>query len=226
MNHVDKRRKVFLGRPSIKEIDMLLEVEKRAWSTIGENISASKDKLSLRVNDGQSVVLATSNGDPAGTQYAFRFNWNGDYDLLTSWDELTGEGWTNKVHNPTGDTGFLVGVGVVPEFRKKRFLHNLRWEGEFRISELLIALTLDNLFTSGVEKVIANARIPLYHTRPSLSVEEYCQLRRDDGLLYDSVLRFHEKMGAVIIKPVLYSMEDVESLNGGCWVLYKHPFKG
>jgi hypothetical protein len=94
-----------------------------------------------------------------------------------------------------------------------------------RISELLIARTLDSLFNYGVEKVIANARIPDFHTRPDMSVDEYCQLRRPDGKLYDRVLRFHERMGAKIIKPVPYSLEDPQSLNAGCWVLYQYRFE-
>ena len=95
-----------------------------------------------------------------------------------------------------------------------------------RISELLIAVTLDNLFQLGVEQIIGNARIPGYHLRPGLTVEEYCQLRRGDGKLHDPVLRFHERMGAEILKPVPYSMEDPESRNAGCWVIYRHPFAG
>ncbi len=216
-------------RPRIKDISSLVEVERLAWSSPGENIEASQDKLLARVKShhgNQSVVLATADGKAVGSQYAFRFNWDGDVDNLRSWDEYTAEGWTNKVHNPCGHTGFLVGVGVVPDFRGIKVEHNLRWQGKFKISELLIAETLDNLFSDKLKKVIANARIPWYCQKPALSVDEYCALRRDDGKLFDPVLRFHERMGAKIIKPVEYSMEDAESLNAGCWVMYEHPFEG
>jgi len=216
-------------RPSVEDVASLVEVESLAWASPGENITACRDKLLSRVEShggSQSVVLATAEGKPAGSQYAFRFDWDGNVEGLRSWDEYTAEGWTNKVHGPTGNTGFLVGVGVVPEFRGIKVLHNLRWPGDYKISELLIAATLDNLFLGGgVQRVIANARIPFYHKMPQLSVDDYCGLRREDGKLFDPVLRFHERMGATIIKPVAYSMEDAESLNGGCWVLYRHPFE-
>jgi len=217
-------------RPIANEIDSLVEVEKLAWSTPGENISACREKLLARVEShesSQSVVLSTVKGLPAGSQYAFRFDWDKNIDGLRSWDEYTAEGWTDRVHNPLGNTGFLVGVGVVPKFRGIKVGHNLRWSGEYKISELLIAVTLDNLFIQGgVHQVIANARIPFYHKMPKMSADDYCGFRREDGRLFDPVLRFHERMGAEIIKPVAYSMEDAESLNGGCWVIYKHSFEG
>lgn len=216
-------------RPNLPcHIDCLVEVEKMAWSSPGENIEASREKLALRAVSypgHQSVVLAMVDGAPAGSQYAFQFDWDGRVDSLTSWDEITAFGWTNKVHRAGGKTGFLVGVGVVPKFRGVRVAHKLRWRGEYKISELLIAKTLDNLFRHGAEKVIANARIPFYCRQPGLGVCEYCALRQPDGKLFDPVLRFHERMGAKVIKPVEYSMEDAESLNAGCWVLYQHRFE-
>ena len=217
-------------RPSVEHTTLLDEVERLAWSSHGKNIEASIEKLRARVeshNQGQSVVLALVNEKAAGSQYAFRFNWDENIDNLRSWDEYTAEGWTNKVHNPTGTTGFLVGVGVVPLFRGLKVRHNLRWPGEYKISELLIAATLDNLFIhDSVKQIIANARIPFYHKRPDLSVDEYCTFRREDGKLFDPVLRFHERMGGEILKPVPYSMDDEESRNAGCWITYKHPFEG
>lgn len=217
-------------RPNLPcHIDYLVEVEKLAWSSSGENIEACREKLALRAETypgHQSVILAMVGDEPAGSQYAFQFNWDNDVDGLSSWDDYTASGWTDKVHVTGGNTGFLVGVGVVPKFRGIKVSHNLRWRGEYKISELLIAKTLDNLFRKGAKQVIANARIPFYHKQPDLSIHEYCSLRREDGKLFDPVLRFHERMGAEIIKPVAYSMEDVESLNGGCWVMYRHRFEG
>ena len=217
-------------RPNLPcHIDCLVEIEKLAWSSPGENIEACREKLALRAEfypGHQSVVLAMIGAEPAGSQYAFQFNWDQDIDALSSWEKYTAGGWTSNVHCVGGDTGFLVGVGVVPKFRGLKMAHNLRWQGEYKVSELLIAKTLDNLFRHSANQVIANARIPFYHKQAHLSVCEYCALRRDDGKLFDPVLRFHERMGAKIIKPVEYSMEDAESLNAGCWVMYQHRFGG
>ena len=223
----------FYKKAKVEQVMSLCEVEEKAWASPGENISASKEKLLARIaqeGETMSTVLAVADGKAAGSQYAFRFNWDGNIENLESWDEYTCEGWTNKVHQNDGHTGFLVGVGVVPEFRGIKIEHQFRWPGKYKISELLIAITLDNLFgigeTQGVDLVIANARIPFYHKKPELSVEEYCALNREDGAPFDPVLRFHKKMGAQIIKPVAFSMEDAESLDGGCWVQYNHSFQG
>ena len=218
--------RVSLFTPTKNNIDSLLEVEKLAWGNMGgENTEASREKILLRVESfSQGVTLATVEGKAAGSQYAFLFSWDGNINELKSWDEHTCYGWTNKIHTPNGNTGFMVGVGVVPEFRSVLFEHNLRWHKPLKISQLLIARTLDNLFAQGAKTIIANARIPDYHTKSELSVKEYCALKREDGLLYDRVLRFHKSMGAETIKPVAFSMEDPESLNGGCWVVYNKPF--
>jgi|GEM_PF-2475029 len=205
----------------------LMLVETEAWGTAGENIGASRDKIARRIASFPAgVTLArTNDSQPVGSQFAFRFDWNGSPEALTSWDDLTACGWTDTVHCPQGNTGFLVGVGVAPAFRQKEFVHALRWKKPMRASALLIAVTLDTLFRLGVKQVIGNARVPAYHKRPELSVDDYCSLRRDDGKLFDPVLRFHEAMGADITKPVAYSMDDPESRNAGCWVVYRRPFE-
>jgi len=223
----DRKTTAFLFNPKEEHLDFLYEVETRAWNVTGENLTASREKLLERITshgNSQTVVLATVNEKAAGSQYAFRFNWDEDINNLKSWDQYTNNGWTSQVHKPDGNTGFLVGVGVIPEFRGQKFEHNLKWPGTYRLSELLIAFTLDDLFDKGAKQVIANARVPFYHKRPDINIKEYCDFRRGDGLLFDPVLRFHERMGARIIKPIGYSMEDEESLNAGCWVLYQQKF--
>ena len=203
-------------------------VETEAWGTDGENIGASREKIANRVMSFPTGVTIARTNDlqPVGSQFAFRLDWDDSLDALTSWDALTACGWTDRVHRMDGDTGFLVGVGVIPLFRRRLFEHDLRWKRPMRASALLIAVTLDNLFRLGVKQVIGNARVPAYHSRPDLDIGEYCVLRREDGRLFDPVLRFHEAMGARILKPVAYSMDDSESRDAGCWVIYTRPFEG
>lgn len=218
--------KVLIKNAIESDVPDLLAIEHDAWGDGGENIGAHSDKIKSRITSFSTGVsiARTAEGEVVGSQYAFCFDWSGEVNSLTSWDELTACGATERVHVDGGNTGFLVGVGVIPCYRGVRFVHNLRWQAELKASELLIAFTLDNLFKAGVKQVVGNARIPAYHTNPGVSVAEYCQLRREDGKLYDPVLRFHERMGAKIIKPVAYSMEDPESCNAGCWVLYQQRF--
>ncbi|PIW36474.1 MAG: hypothetical protein COW24_05175 [Candidatus Kerfeldbacteria bacterium CG15_BIG_FIL_POST_REV_8_21_14_020_45_12] len=240
----------------------LMEVERLAWNSDGANIAAGDLKVRRRLEVfAAGVTIATVDDGvgltAAGSQYAFQLNWDGNPGSLTSWDEMTHEGWYDQVHVQGGNTGFLVGVGVVPDCRGAQYgrvhmadsaefgyqhlvafqssvdvpnaLHlrpHPKWTGSYKLSELLIARTLDTLLANGAKQVIGNARVPGYHLRPELSIEEYCMLRRQDGKLFDPVLRFHERMGARILKPVAYSLEDAESLNAGCWVVYDHAFAG
>lgn len=221
MSNTNGTVEIFTPDCTEKIIDALCQVEKLAWSSPGENIEADREKIVSRLKGfNQGVSLSLVNSKPAGSQYSFTFNWEGELNYLTTWDQATCNGWTDKVHIGGGNTGFLVGVGVVPEFRGLKFNCDLAPEGH-RISELLIAYTLDKLFGLGVKQVVACARVPLYHTKPELSIEEYCTLRRADGKLYDPVLRFHERLHAELIKPAAYAMDDAESLNAGCFVCYK-----
>ena len=211
-------------------LDKLMQVETKAWNTPGEDISASSEKIGKRIhglpnNTLIAYDLSSNDRAVAGSQYFFKFNWDGDAKHLTSWDELTQKGNIEKVHKEKGNTGFLVGVGVVPEFRNKKYDHVHWYPGQYKVSELLIGFALHKLFDSNVLQVIANARIPHYHLKPEMDVDTYCKHRREDGKLFDPVLRFHERMGAQILKPVKFSMEDEESRNGGCWVLYKKAFQ-
>lgn len=213
---------------SFDHLNALMEVETKAWPSDGDNTQATQEKIHHRIESfpqGITLALDSITRKPLGAQYSFRLNWDGNLKKLTSWDELTACGWTNKCHCPEGNTGFLVGVGVVPEARQQAVEHSLRWKEPMRISELLIAKTLDILLGLGAKSVIGNARIPCYHLRPELSVEEYCRLRREDKASFDPVLRFHKRMGAEILKPVPYSMEDPESRDAGCWVIYRQRFE-
>ena len=210
----------------------LLVVEREAWGTDTGELTASDAKIRRRIESFPEGVtlgsIQTVDGEweSVGSQFAFRFNWTGDIPSLSSWEEYTASGWTDRVHEPRGDTGFLVGVGVRPQFRKVEFWHRGTWSKPMRASMLLIAETLHKLFALRVQRVIANARVPHYHLRPDLSVDAFCSLRRADGLLFDPVLRFHERMGARILKPVAHSMHDPESCNAGCWVIYERPYTG
>lgn len=210
------------------DVQNLCEIEESAWSLGGEDICASPEKIKARIESyRKGVSIATYNGMPCGSQYAFRFMWNGQLDVLSTWDEMTCYGNTGTVHLKTGNTGFLVGVGVVPEFRGRVYAHNLSMYTRYhRVSELLIAFTLENLFQDGVSQVIGCARIPWYSKFRRMSVSEYCATQRADGFPYDPVLRFHVRMGAKIVKPVGFAMDDPESLNAGCWVQYDRPFTG
>ncbi len=201
------------------DIKALCFVEEHAWSLQGEVIKAEPEKIHKRVETGQIVTIAKINRQPVGSQFAFRMNWNGNLESLTTWDQLTSEGWTDKVHVSTGNTGFLIGVGVVPKFRGQGFSSNLVSSPQ-RISQLLIINTLKGLYSQGVKQAIACARIPMYNQKPKMLVEEYCRLHREDGQLFDAVLRFHKGLTAQILKPIDYAMNDLESLDGGCWVKY------
>ena len=217
-------------RPGDELLRKLMQVETQAWNTVGEDICASSEKIKKRMlklpnNTLIAYDLSSDDRSVAGSQYCFKLDWNGDPTLLTSWDDLTEKGNIEKVHNPKGNTGFLVGVGVVPEYRNKKYGHTLWFKEKYKVSELLIAFALNKLFEANALQVIANARIPHYHLKPEMNVVDYCNYRKDDGKLFDPVLRFHERMGAKILKPVEFSMEDEESRNGGCWVLYTHAFQ-
>ncbi|MEK7582802.1 MAG: hypothetical protein AAB483_00115 [Patescibacteria group bacterium] len=216
-----------LVMPVPSQLPLLLQIEQGAWGG-GGDLNASADKIAGRLRSfPEGVTLAVTHEiEPVGSQYAFRFHWDGLPDSLKSWEEHTSHGWTERMHQPDGKTGFLVGVGVLPKWRGVLFEHDRRWSGRFKASEFLIAVTLENLLTLGVERVIGNARVPGYHQHSELGVEEYCRFRRPDGKLADPVLRFHERMGARILKPVPYSMKDPESLNAGCWVVYERRFEG
>jgi len=211
-------------------IPKLIKVEEDAWKSNSEELTASSLKIIKRIEifpQGVSIALIEEDLsiESVGSQYAFRFDWDGDLSKLTSWDELTSNGYIENVHFSSGNTGFLVGVGVVHKFRGEKFEHNLSLEKQYKASELLIAFTLETLFNEGVNQVVGNARIPFYHKMPHMELNEYCNFRTEDGRLFDPVLRFHERMGAKVIKPVTFSMDDPESLNAGAWVLYTRKFK-
>ena len=212
---------------SVEHLALLADVERLAWNSPGEHIAATSEKIDSRLRCfSGGVTLATVNGAAAGSQYAFRMQWDGNPETLTTWDEMTNQGWYDRVHNLHGNTGFLVGVGVVPQFRGELMHHNLCWSGAYKLSELLIARTLAVLFNAGVSQVIGCARVPLYHRFSEFTAVQYCALRRPSSDLVDPVLRFHERMGARMLKSVVGAMEDPESLHAGCWVVYHRPFEG
>jgi hypothetical protein len=64
----------------------------------------------------------------------------------------------------------------------------------------------------GLEALIAPVRPSWKERYPLVPIERYAAWRRADGLLFDPWLRVHERLGAVVLKPVPESMHITGSV--------------
>lgn len=200
-----------------KILDEVVRVEKETWP---EEIQAPREKFEARAAVfPQGFLLISLPGQGlVGVSTAEIINFNPEQPL-TSWEDITDNGWVKKTHNPDGNALYLVSVGASPKTAGKGI--------GTRLVQEQINLTKD----LGLEWLVLGSRVPgyaEYHiSYPEVSVERYLRLTREDGQALDPEIRFYERCGLEINKAVPNYMEnDPESENYGVVMIWRNKLSG
>jgi len=200
-----EKRKATLG-----DVDEIFALDKEVW----QDFPATREMIESRIKnfrDGNIVGLVK--GKIIGYLSVQLINYDLSNPKIMTWNEITNNGTTNGTHIPTGKIIFGIADTVSPRFR------------DFGIG---ISMVLSG-WRIGVEYNVTGcllgSRIPLFHQYSSKhTVEEYVNLRRDDGKFLDPGLRLYESDGFKPIKVVPNYINDPESENYGVLVYQANPF--
>ena len=200
-------------------IDEVMRVEKEAWP---EEVQATRDKFESRLNIfPKGFLLAEVQGfGIMGVSTSEIINFDSDKPP-PSWEEITDNGYIRSTHKKDGDALYVVSVGV------SRRVEQLGIKG---VGTALVNAQQYLASTLGLNYVVLGARISGYgkyfESHPETRVEDYLELKREDGETLDPEIRFYERNGFKISKIVPNYMEDdPESRNYGAVMVWENGAK-
>ena len=226
-----------ISKPTVADLDKVVEVERASWPDIGKGMVADPEKLRRRIERGL-LYLAHQDEEPVGIMTYQLPNWTNaatvaeilsefgrrgrlpwqhvvqKYGFPKDWYEATDNGWLERTHDPNSDVAFLVGVSVRKDVRGQGIVNQL------------IQNTLCDVKQQGKKFAIAYGRLPQLATlAPEATLE--CAVRHllhrkpDTDLPADYGARFHQSNGATLVSVIPNSMDDPESLNFGFLPIYR-----
>ena len=238
---MENQNKIKIIKPTLTDLDVVVNVETAAWPDIGDGMVAECEKFKTRIELGLMYLLYFDS-KPAGIisyQYPsftdsgvlsqlFKLYKNSDrmlswdfvsdeFGLPINWYEATNNGNIQNCENSTNsfdsDCAFLIGVGVDETLKGKGLVNHL------------IAHTLSELKIQGIKYVIGYGRLPQMCENGVSSLEgaEQHLLKKKPGtnLPWDYGARFHVLNGAEAIAVIPNAMDDPESKHYGFLALYK-----
>lgn len=149
-------------------------------------------------------------GELAGSMTGLLVDFNPNHPDHT-WAEITDDGYIRN-HNPSGNTLYVVDIGVRPSYRK---LGLGKWL-MFSMYDLVIHKRLNRLLGGG--------RMSGYHRyEKEMTAEQYLN-SVVKGDLKDPVITFLLRCGRTPVKVVQNYLEDEESCHYGALMEWKNPF--
>lgn len=196
-----------------KVLDDVVRVEKETWP---EEIQAPREKFEARAEnfpEGFLLVSLPSVG-LAGVSTAEIIDYDPNNPPI-SWEETTDNGWIRNTHDRRGNALYLVSVGASP-----------RAKG-MGVGTRLVRGQIDLAKELDLQYLVLGSRVPgyaAYHKQhPEVPIEEYLDLKREDGQPLDPEIRFYTRCGLKPAKVVRNYMEDdPESENYGVVMIWEN----
>jgi ribosomal protein S18 acetylase RimI-like enzyme len=189
------------------EMNEVVRVEREAWP---EEIRAPRNKFKSRMETFPKGFLGIYvDGELAGVSTSQLIKYPNE--KLTSWEEITDNGFITNSHCRGGNALYVVSLGISGKYRGMGLGTQLLNSQK----DLTKYLELDSL--------VLGARVPEYNKKKNIKPEDYVVLKRDDQELFDSELRFYNRAGLEILRIVSNYMEDdPESLNYGVIMIWNN----
>ena len=209
-----KNDKLVIKNPSNEEeIHQAQLAEYAAWEFIG----MTKEQLDIRPIYNlfpEGFFTAYLEGKGIGNIETFKINYDFSESTFPTWAEITADG-TGENHDPNGKILYVLSLGVDPNYRG------------MRLGQKLVQVVKERCIELNLKCVALGCRVPDYYKHRDIDINEYIQLKREDGEFLDSELRFYSRCGLEFIKalPEYMSGEnaDEESLNYGVLSIWNNP---
>ena len=192
-------------------LDQVIEVEQKAWPP---ELQAPREKFAARFNlFPEGFFVAKKDGKIVGVSTAEITTYNGAVDK--TWDEITDNGMIEGTHDPKGEGLYVVSVGV-----------SLDAQGG-GVGGKLVAAQKELTERFGLKYLYLGARIPGYDQyckdNGDISVEDYLELKNDEGEPIDPEIRFYTKQDLRPEKVVPEFEPDESSRNYGVVMVWDNP---
>lgn len=192
-------------------LNEVVEVEKNSWPP---ELQAPREKFASRLNlfpEGFFVVRIDEKIKGVSTSQITTY----DSSSLKTWDEITDNGTIKQTHIPSGDSLYVVSVGVGAESQGKG------------VGGMLVESQIDLAKKLGLKRLFLGARAPGYDAyckdNGEISMEEYLELKNDKGEPVDPEVRFYERQGLYPVKIIPNFEPDLQSRDYGVVMVWENP---
>lgn len=192
----------------LKDIQAIYEqLEHPNWAPW---LEAQPESLAGRVvifPKGQ-LVLKNNSGDYLASLSMNRINWDGNQDTLPSWDEVAGDPTTyENTYNVNGNTLTMMSMNVHPQHTGEGYARLLIEKAG------LLAIDLGVDYLVGSFRPNHFGKYKIAHIDEKVNFEDYCKLKRGDGLPIDGWLRNLTRNGMQPLKVDHQAMTVLVSLE-------------
>ena len=202
---------VLVRNATLDDVNGILDLEQETWPFF----PANREKVESRIQtfpEG-SFVVTLSNGEIVGYLSLQFINYDLENPKASSWDEMTDCGTIRKSHLIDGAYIFGVGMSVSPRYQN------------MGIATRLFFATWAIGVGYNRRGCMLGSRMPGYaDVKDRYSPEQYVQLRREDGKLFDPELRLYEGDGFRLICLLPNYENDPPSCDYGVLVYQGNPF--
>lgn len=158
----------------------------------------------------EGALCVEVDGEIAGSMTGLLVQFDPD-DADHSWEEITDNGYIRN-HNPSGNTLYVVDIGVRPSYRK------------LGLGKWLMFSMYDLVIHKNLQRLLGGGRMPGYQKHADdMTAEQYLQAVVR-GELKDPVVTFLLRCGRTPVKVVANYLEDQQSCNYGALMEWKNPF--
>ncbi len=202
--------RIHLRNPTIEEAEKMARIERERWPV---ELANSVENIASRIETfPHGQWAATLDDEIVGVIFAQRLTRLFFESTPWSYDALTDHGTFRGSHDLGGEIYQLVDVSVSRAGKGNNLGRRLVDR------QVEFARGLD-----GVKRILGFTRPVKFHEHDEVSMDEYVQLRGDDGKQIDPVLSFHLDNGASLVQPVeRYRPDDPDTC--GYAVLIEYPF--
>lgn len=201
-------KKIIYREAVVGDIEGIASLEKKVW---GKN-AATVGNLENRIKTfSRGNIVAVLDNKIVGYVCGVIISRSAAKSYAT-WYDYTDNGDAKKVFDPNGDLLFGVSLTVDNDVRNRGLGSNLLIN--------IARMCIENNLKSG----ILGGRIPFYYKKRGMPVEEYLQLKNDEGKIFDPELRLYKRMGLQVVKVQSNYFKDPESLDYGVILEWKNPF--
>lgn len=208
---INLQPKLQIRQAKMSDLDAVVQLDHEVWK---EDVWATKEMYKSRFKTFKEGIFIAVEGEKiVGVGVTEIMNYNLEKPI-TTWKEVSDDGYMKKSHNPQGDSLYGVSLSVSPFAPKRTAL-------------LIIETAKIFCVKKGLKSLILGSRIPKYYKYvDKMSVEEYIEKITKAGRPFDPEIAFYKKRGFEIVKILPEYFDDPESKNYGVLVIWRNLYYG
>lgn len=206
---------VVIRRLKFSDIPQAMEVEKAAWQPhCSDKYVFKPEQLQSQIETFPEGALGAFVGDSLVGFVITEIVSSQFVESVSTWDEMTDNGYIKRAHSVDGDTMYGVDLSVHPRL------------APWGVSKLLLYAEGKLAIKMSLKRIILGGRIPRYYKyADKMAAEQYVYATHPkSGKPLDPELQLYLKSGLKIIKILSNYMPDPESMNFGVLLEWKNPF--